>query len=69
MVLTACASRPTPTAPLFIPPIALQACKSDDPAGVKTVQDLANFSIEQERVLKECEAKRQALVDAITGGK
>ncbi|WP_443750383.1 Rz1-like lysis system protein LysC [Asticcacaulis solisilvae] len=69
MVLTACASRPTPTAPLFIPPIALQACKTDDPAGVKTVQDLANFSIEQQRVIKECEAKRQALVNLIIGAR
>jgi len=33
---------------------------------VQNVTDLANYSIEQERVIQECEAKRSGLVTAIT---
>jgi len=32
------------------------------------VSDLAHFSIEQERALVNCEARRAALIDAIAGG-
>ena len=50
----------------MIPPSALQACQSPNPDQVKTVTDLANYSIEQQRVIVECEAKRQALISVIT---
>lgn len=49
----------------MIPPMARQACRSPDPATVRTVADLADFSIAQEVALTCCDAKRKALIEAI----
>ena len=40
---------------------------SGNPDDVKTLQDLAAFSIEQEAALKACEAKRAAIVEVVKG--
>ena len=56
-----------PPAPVLIPPAARQPCRSPDPRNVRTTQDLAGFSIEQERALTTCEADRKALIKAIGG--
>jgi hypothetical protein len=50
---------------VLIPPMARQACRSPDLATVRTVADLADFSIAQEAALTTCEAKRRALIEAI----
>lgn len=65
MGLSGCAVHPKVT----IPEAFLEPCKSEPVETVKSVNDLAFFSVRQEAEIQSCEAKRQGLVNIVKGKK
>ena len=64
LMLSGCASVPRhPTIP--VPDTYREACERPDPSGVQTVGDLASYSLKQDASLKDCNAKRDGLVQII----
>ena len=65
--LGACATK-TPLRPtLNIPASLREACERPNPEGVKTIGDLAAFSLRQDAAISVCEAKRRAVVEIVDG--
>ena len=62
MALTSCAAKSAPV--LTIPQPFLEPCIGPD-TPVKSIGDLAVFSIRQEVALQDCEAKRAGLVKLV----
>ena len=60
--LTACATATAPTPGKAIPQSLRTACDRPDPAGVKSIGDLAAFSLRQEAALSICDSRRAAVV-------
>lgn len=66
MALTSCAAKSPPV--LTIPRPFLEPCIGPD-TPVKSIGDLAVFSIKQEVALQDCEAKRAGLVKLVEAPK